>query len=145
MPERNDGRPELLSSAGNRTVTNRRQVISGLVLFLLLSSCAGVAQLFNKKVVFIGDSITHCWSPGDSACPFSLALPSPGLPYPRAINVGVSGETLVDMDNRFNTSVLAQSRYSVVFLGRKKARRVTNSLAVVNAAMLDMVRQARAV
>src|SRR5215831_13000756 len=122
---------------------NRRPITSGLVLVLLLSSCAA-AQFFNKKVVFIGDSITHCWSPGDSACPFTPALPSPGLPYPRAINTGVSGETLVDMDNRFNTSVLAQSPDIVVILGGTNDLRLGNSLPVMKAALLDMIRQARA-
>ena len=117
----------------------RGKFISGLVLILLLASYAAVAQRLNKKVVFMGDSITFCWSSAANFCPSP-----PGLPYPRAINRGVAGETLVDMDARFVTSVVAQSPDIVVILGGHNDMRLGNSLPVMKDALLDMIRLAKA-
>ena len=109
-----------------------------LLMVLLFASCIAGAQL-NKKVVFIGDSITFCWTSPAAFCPNP-----PGLPYPRAMNAGVSGETLAQIDSRFIASVVAVLPDIVVILGGTNDLRLGNTLPAMKSTLLDMIRQANA-
>ena len=115
-----------------------RKFVFRLFILLLLGSCIAAAQL-NKKVVFIGDSITFCWTSPAAFCPNP-----PGLPYPKAINAGVSGETLAQIDSRFIANVVAALPDIVVILGGTNDLRLGNNLPAMKSTLLDMIRLAKA-
>ena len=130
-----------------RRETEWRKYVLVLLLCLGLPACGG-SPASPAPVVFIGDPITASASPapvvfiGDSITAFwDLQSSFPAAPY---INVGISGQTTVQILDRFDTDVIANHPKIVVIVAGTNdvLRYMSQSAAIHN--MRSMIAKAHA-